>query len=209
MDSFVIDTNFFVNQEIKTGFGNTTNEVAEGFYELVKKISNVSLFLIPPTIRDELSEFITDQSLWNKFISVFTIKSPSINSTTVPSHIWYEFVNETRARISKGLKIGEEKIKDTARLFSGKEAMDKISFEKTIGPIVTNFRERYRNATRFQFIDSVADIDLILLSLETKSHLVSSDEGVIRWGRKLGVKEQPPASFRQKLLHLASLYPSA
>jgi hypothetical protein len=210
MDSFVIDTNFFVNQEIKTGFGSTTNQVAEGFYELAKKTSNIALFFIPPTIRDELSEFVTEKRLWDNLVSIFTIKNPSVNTTTIPSHVLYEFVNEARERMSKGLKIGEEKIKDAAQFFSGKEQMDKIVFEKSIGPIITNFRDRYRNATRFQFIDSVADLDLIILALETNSHLVSSDEGVIRWGRKFGVKEQSPTSFQQKLLYLLSLVrPSA
>lgn len=199
MDSFVIDTNYFVNQEIKTGFGKTTKEVVEGFIDVSSKINNIEFF-IPPSIMLELQEFVLDQDLWKKFISLFTIKTPSINSLNIPASFLQTYVQESRERMYKGLKIAEEKIKDTASFFIGKEHMDGVVLEKTMGPLINNLRDRYRNVTRFRFIDSVADLDLILLAYETKSFIVSSDEGVIRWARMLGVKEQLPNAFRQKLL---------
>ena len=62
-------------------------------------------------------------------------------------------------------------------------------FQIQIGSVIKKFRERYRQATRFSFLDSLADLDLIVLTKEIDGNLVSSDEGVILWGRKFGVKE--------------------
>ncbi|OGK49733.1 hypothetical protein A3A56_03960 [Candidatus Roizmanbacteria bacterium RIFCSPLOWO2_01_FULL_40_32] len=64
-----------------------------------------------------------------------------------------------------------------------------MEYQKTMGEVVTKLRERYRQATRFNFLDSVADLDLIVLVRELDAYLVSADEGVIRWGRMFGVKE--------------------
>ena len=65
----------------------------------------------------------------------------------------------------------------------------------TVGPSIKNFRERYRNATRFGFIDSLADLDIIMLAMELDGTIVSSDEGLILWARSFGVKEILPKTF--------------
>lgn len=72
-------------------------------------------------------------------------------------------------------------------------------FQKAIGEWIKKFRQRYRQATRFGFLDSVADLDLILLAREEDGFLVSCDEGVMRWGRKIGVKEMQPAVWKEQL----------
>ena len=64
---------------------------------------------------------------------------------------------------------------------------------------IKNFRDRYRNATRTGFLDSVADLDLIVLSKEINGFLVTSDDGVLSWGRIFGIKEMPASVFRKRL----------
>jgi len=81
----------------------------------------------------------------------------------------------------------------------GKQKTDKRGFQTTIGPVIKKFRERYRQATRLGFLDSVADLDLIMLAKEQDGFLVSSDEGVLKWGRRFGVKETPASIFASKL----------
>ena len=67
--------------------------------------------------------------------------------------------------------------------------------KKEMNGLLKKFRERYRNATRAGFLDSVADLDLIMLSLEQDGYLVTTDEGVLNWGRYFGVKEMPSQLF--------------
>ncbi len=81
----------------------------------------------------------------------------------------------------------------------GGEKLDKKDFEIKIGSVIKNFRNRYRIATRTGFIDSVADLDLIVLAKEVDGFLVSADEGAIRWGRVFGIKEVLPSAFRPRL----------
>ena len=77
--------------------------------------------------------------------------------------------------------------------------LGKKDFQIKIGATIKNFRNRYRNATRTGFLDSVADLDLIVLAFEQEAFLVSSDEGVLKWGRIFGVKEMPSEVFQKRL----------
>ena len=81
----------------------------------------------------------------------------------------------------------------------GKTDLSKKDFEISIGEVVKKFRDRYRQATRFGFLDSLADLDIIMLSQELEGTLVSTDEGVLHWGRVFGVKEMPASVFGQLL----------
>ena len=82
---------------------------------------------------------------------------------------------------------------------SNKKFESKKDFQITIGKFIKNFRYRYRNATRTGFLDSVADLDLIVLSKEVDGFLVTSDDGVLSWGRTFGIKEMPSSIFRKRL----------
>lgn len=79
----------------------------------------------------------------------------------------------------------------------GKENMDKKTFEMAMRQPIKKFRERYRNATRTGFLDSLADLDLIMLAKETGGVIVSADEGVIKWARIFGVREMSVPVFGQ------------
>jgi predicted DNA-binding protein (UPF0278 family) len=80
--------------------------------------------------------------------------------------------------------------------------MTRQDFQKKTGEIVKNLRDRYRQATRVNFLDSVIDLELITLAKELDGTVVSADEGVVRWGRFFGIKEIDPHLFKDKLLKL-------
>jgi predicted DNA-binding protein (UPF0278 family) len=77
--------------------------------------------------------------------------------------------------------------------------MPKVEFQKSLQPIKETLRLRYRNATRTGFIDSLADLDILFLCKETDALLISADEGVVLWGRKLGVKEMSLSVFGETI----------
>jgi RNA ligase partner protein len=202
MEKFVIDTNFFLNLEIKSGFGKNPKDVIINFTQLANRIKKQGKaeFFMPPRISEELASFFNQESFIKDFFNVLTIKSPDLSNVQFSAVVFYQLIDEVRERSYRGLKIAEETVIAGAKKMMGKGMLNKIEFEKEIGSAIKNLRERYRNATRFNFLDSVADLDLIVLAKEVEGFLVSSDEGVIRWGRIFGVKEVPPSLFRERLL---------
>lgn len=206
MEKFVIDTNFFVNLEIKGGFGKNPIEIVKNFVQLAKKAkeNQKADFYMPPRVIDEFVSFFGQSELYQNIISVITIKSPDSHKISLNANIFYQLIDEVRGRAYRGLRIAEELVVKAGKTMVGQKNLTKIAFDKKIGEIIKNLRERYRQATRFNFIDSLADLDLIILSKEIDGYLISSDEGVVRWGRIFGVKELPPRLFRERLLFLLS-----
>lgn len=204
MDKFVLDTNLFFNMEAGLGLGHKTEEVAVGLTKIIitlKKNKKGEFFMPPRAVSEFLSFFENkEQEFLKNFLSAITVKSPDTSKINFPSDVFYKLIADIRDRSYKGLAVGEEEITAAARLMmpSAKE-LSKKDFEMKVGPIIKKFRERYRNATRTGFLDSLTDLDLIALSAEQDAYLVTTDEGVLNWGRIFGVKEMPSSAFRKRL----------
>jgi RNA ligase partner protein len=206
MEKFILDTNLFFNMEIDFGFEKKTEAVVVGLTKLIKKSKkrNKAEFYLPPRVIDEFLSFFTDknQLFIKDFLSIVTVKSPNYERILLPSDIFLRLVSDVRQRAYRGATIAEEEMINVARLMIGKQPKEKKDFEIEIGEAVRRFRERYRHATRFGFLDSAADLDLIILAKEADGFLVSSDEGVVNWGRVFGVKEIGPSLLRKRLEEL-------
>lgn len=209
MEKYVIDTNFFFNLEIKSGLGKNPQEIIENLTDIIKKLNppaggaKKAEFFMPQSILDEFLGFFPERKDYvDNFLSVITIKSPHTAKLEFEARVFYKLVEDIRARSYRGLQIAEEEVVKAGEKMLGQEKMSKQDFQKAIGEIIKKLRERYRQATRFGFLDSVADLDLITLTKELDGFLVSSDEGVLKWGRIFGVKEVPATLFRGKLLTL-------
>lgn len=204
MNTYIVDTNFFVNMEIKSGFGSTSKDVVQNFVEIARKNiqDGKAQFYISPRIHDELLSFFEGQPFFNQLLSVLTIKSPEIVDVQFNATVFYQLVDEMRDRSYKGLRVAEEAIEQGARKVLSLTDPSKQEYQQALQDPIKHLRERYRQATRFNFLDSVADLDLIVLTKETNGFLVSSDEGVIRWGRVFGIKEIPASTFKEELLSL-------
>lgn len=203
MEPIILDTNIFFNMEYGINLGLTTKEVIEN----VKKCAgifakkNVNLFFMPPRVRDEFMGFFEgkDDQIARELLSLITIKSPDITNLQFNAMVLYKFVEDVRLRSYKGLRVGEEELVKIAKDSMGKSINDKKEFEMFVGSSIKHFRQRYRQATREGFLDSLADLDLIVLAKELNGNIVSTDEGVIQWGRLLGVKEMSAAIFGEKV----------
>jgi hypothetical protein len=204
MDKFILDTNLFFNMEAGLGLGHKTEEVLVGLTKTIARLkkSKKGEFFMPPRAVDELLSFFENknQEFLQNFLSTITVKSPDTSKINLPSTVFYKLVSDIRDRSYKGLAVGEEEITNAGRLMMGtdKEAPKK-DFEIKIGAVIKKFRERYRNATRTGFLDSLTDLDLIALAVEQNAYLVTTDEGVLNWGRVFGVKEMPSSAFRKRL----------
>ena len=185
------------------GIGDKTEDVVSMFTKGAKKLKAAGILIyIPPRVVEEFLSFFEnkDQSFIHEFLSVVVTKAPETHSQTLSAQLFYKLIEDVRLRNYKGLRIGEEEIELAATHMLKKEALDKKTFQQEVGGFIKKFRERYRNATRFGFLDSLADLDLIVLAKEQDGYLVSSDEGVLIWGRLFGVKELSPAAFGKRLV---------
>ncbi len=193
MNIYILDTNLFFNMEAGLGLGSKTEEVVRTLTSGIKNLSaqKKAEFYTPPRIVEEFLSFFEDkeQEFIQDFLKVVSVKSPHIHDITIPAAVFYQMVDDIRTRSYRGLTIGDESIQQAGKTMAGKQVLQKKDFEMAIGPVVKNFRDRYRQATRFGFLDSLADLDLIILARELNGMLVSADEGVIRWGRVFGIKE--------------------
>jgi len=174
-------------------FGDTTEEVMEHMTLCGEKSS----LYMPPRIVEELLSFFEnkEQDSIKKLLSVITVKSPNVDSFQFPASVFYTLVDDIRNRSYRGLRTGEEEIEQAAQSFMGAQALSKMEFQKKIGVQIKGFRDRYRQATRVGFLDSIADLDIIVLAKELDGVVVSTDEGLLKWSRLFGVKEMSPSVF--------------
>jgi uncharacterized protein len=204
MERYILDTNLFFNMEAGLGLGQKTEDVIKTMQKVIAKLkeSKKAEFYMSPRIVEEFLSFFEDkeQSFLKEFLSVITIKSPDLQKIDVSGFIVYQLVDDVRSRAYRGLTVAEEEIQKAGRMMMGKETLSKKDFEMSIGPVVKTFRDRYRQATRFGFIDSLGDLDTIMLAKELDGYVVSTDEGVMKWGRIFGVKEMPASVFGPKML---------
>lgn len=207
MDKYIIDTNLFFNMQANMGLGHKTEEIVVAMTKAIQSAKDKGLaeIYMPPPIVAEIESFFDDpsQTFLQNFFAQITVKSPTLGNLQTSATIVGEIILETRNRAFRGMKVGEEEITNAAAAFMGKEALGNKEFQMAVGQIVSKYRERFRNATRTGFIDSVADFELIMLACELDGILISTDEGVISWGRKFGVKEMNPSVFGKKLLSYA------
>lgn len=203
MDSYILDTNLFFNMEEGMDLGGKTEEVIRNMTKAIKKLKELeqSIFYMPPLIVEEFLSFFDnkEQDFLKEYLSAIIIKSPSVDDQSLPARFFYQIVDDVRGRSYRGLRVGEEEIIKAGQMMKGKGALSKKEFEITLGDVTRKYRERYRQATRTGFLDSVADLDLIMLAKATDGYLVSTDEGVITWGRTFGVKEMPASVFGARI----------
>ena len=193
MQSYILDTNLFFNMQAGLAFGDTTDKVMESMILCGKK----SQLYMPPRIVEEFLSFFEnkEQDIIKRLLSVITVKSPNIDSFQFPATIFYTLVDDIRNRSYRGLRTGEEEIEQAAQSMMNGGTLSKMDFQKKVGVQIKGFRDRYRQATRVGFLDSVADLDIIVLAKELDATVVSTDEGLLKWSRLFGVKEMSPSVF--------------
>ncbi|MDP1759262.1 MAG: RNA ligase partner protein [Thermodesulfovibrionales bacterium] len=169
----VLDTSLFVNPEVRESFGRTPTEALESFLFLAAQIPHLEFFM-PPSIFEELLNFIEPEKISGDLLVVLQQKPPKKHELTCPAFLLYELIEDMRERINKGLRVAEKAVK----------GVSKAGEEETI----KDMRRKYREALREGIIDSKEDVDLILLARELDALLVTADQGIIKWAEKFGIK---------------------
>lgn len=207
MNSYVLDTNFFFNLQIESGYGTNPRHIIESMTMASEALqrSGKGAFYMPPRIVEEMETFISPtEGYYVRFMASVQVKSPDVSRVEFPGIAFYDLVEEIRHRSYRGLQIGEEEMGLAVKDMISVGELSHIEYQKTIGKHIATLRDRYRNATRVKFLDSVADLDLIILAKELDATVVSADEGVLIWARKFGVKEVSPHVLKAQLELLLS-----
>ena len=174
----ILDTSVFVNPDSLTFFGNTPKEAFSNFLDQLKDKKHINCY-IPPSVYEELAKFIEKMPPTKKTVLI-NKKPPSSYQTPIPAMLVYEFIEEIRLRINKGLRIAEK--------YTRKGLMAPVSTKKERSEeLIKNLRQEYRVALREGIIDSKEDFDLVLLSKELNAYLATSDLGLVKWAQKLGI----------------------
>ena len=140
----------------------------------------------------ELRQIKDIEALAADYESVVRLRSPRKFSLQVPSELLYEFIEEVRYRIDKGLRIAEESTK----------AAGLVRDAEDVGRLVSKLRDKYREALRQGILDSKEDADVLLLAYELDGVLVTGDEGMRKWADKVGIKIVNPRNFARILENL-------
>lgn len=176
MERFVLDTSLFTNPEVYNQFGEDSLSAIRSFLELAKETD--AEYYMPVSVYHELGTIKDLGAVAGSFEMIVRIRSPRRHLLNIPATFLYEFIEEVRGRIDRGLRIAEE---HTRR---GRDS----SVEDDEGPLINSLRERYRDAMRRGVIDSREDVDCLLLAYELDGVLVSADQGLLKWADKVGVK---------------------
>ena len=183
-DKVVLDTSLFVNPEVRHDFGGSPTEALNGFLSLAEKIPALE-FYMPSSIFEELLNFVNIEKVPGSFTALVRQKSPSKHELNSPALLLYEFVEEMRERVNKGMRIAEKAVRNKD--------------ETPERELIKSMRKNYRDALREGILDSKEDVDLIFLAKELDALLVTVDHGAIKWAEKLGVRWLLPTEFKAYL----------
>jgi len=165
---FVIDTSLFVNPNARNKFGKTPTAAVRAFVKKIKK-KNIHIYM-PPSIFRETKNFLTEKSATELELAIKK-KAPNTYAIYLPAAVFYDFIDDVRGRINKGLRLAEGFAKDNQP--DNDEKLRKL-------------RDKYREAMRTGILDSKEDFELLLLAKELDAAVVTSDEGAIEFANKIG-----------------------
>jgi RNA ligase partner protein len=181
----ILDTSVFTNPDTSAQFGPNTAAAVQTFVDLARRATGKLRCAMPPSIFDELRTFVNADELPRDFEWVVALKAPNRYDVVVPGFLLYELIDDIRTRIDRGLRVAEKAVRTTG--------------PKNVDATINRLRSEYREALRAGLLDSREDVDLILLARELDAALVSSDQGVVTWAEKLGIRLIQPEQLKRMM----------
>jgi len=197
VDNYVLDTSAITEVRLR-GYlgGETLEDVVRSLIPLLRKARLVlhARFYMTPSTWSELRRILLGNGVSVELVQELgawiTVKAPDKLTLKIPASVFSEYVADIRRRLLKGLRVAESAVKKAAR---------ECENEECLGQAIKGLREKYREATRKGLVDSVEDLDTVLLALEIKGIVVTSDAGIKRLSEQLGVIVVDPVDFASML----------
>ena len=202
---FVLDTTAFTDTQLRDDYGEgNLLKTVDMLMDLIAKSRiklNISCHMPPITYKefsDYMSRYECPDKIMVKAETWIVKKTPNRYDTKIPSEIFYEYVQDMRERMNKGMRISESSIWEAAveSLVLMSHGETKADIEtKVLSKAITDFRKRYRAALRKGTLDSAPDLDVLLLAKELGAGVVAADEGIKVWAERLGLRFLSAKSF--------------
>jgi len=154
---FVLDTTAFTDNQLRDDYGD--GELDHTVDVLLDLIANSRIKLnischMPPVTYKEFSDYMTryecPENILVKAETWIVKKSPNRYDTKIPSEIFYEYVQDMRERMNKGMRISESALWEAAVesmvMMSRGEKKNQIEL-KVLGKAIKDFRKKYRAAS--------------------------------------------------------------
>ncbi len=205
MQVFVLDTTAVTEARLKSKLGTSDLEsIVKSITELIRdsRLELGATFYMTPSTWNELRRFLLGNNVSldtvNELSAWITVKAPDKLTVKLPASVFSEYISDMRKRVYKGLRVAEDMIKKTRRECVG------TNDDECYGVIIRNLRDRYREALRKGIIDSPEDFDTVILALELKGAVVSSDSGIKNMCEHLGIMVIDPEQFVEALKRMLS-----
>lgn len=184
-ERLIPDTSIFTNPDVYQQFGEDPQLAFQNFLLLVAELEGDVSVYIPTSVYDELKRMISQMKIPPKARSVLKVRSPKKYELYIPAFLMYEFIDEIRNRINKGLRIAEEAVKALT--------------QKKPEEVLKSLRRKYREVLREGIVDSKEDLEIILLALELDGVVLSADRGVLYMADSLGLRFWEPREIKETL----------
>lgn len=205
MQVFVLDTTAVTEARLKSKFGTSDLEsIVKNITELIRdsRLELGATFYMTPSTWNELRRFLLGNNVSldtvNELSAWITVKAPDKLTVKLPASVFSEYISDMRKRVYKGLRVAEDMIKKTRRECVG------ANDDECYGEIIRSLRDKYREALRKGIIDSPEDFDTVILALELKGAVVSSDVGIKNMCEHLGIMVIDPEQFVEALKRMLS-----
>lgn len=180
--TLVIDTSIFVNPDTQALLGPSVDAAVEGFLEIARE-QHLHIY-IPTSIFREMRHFVSPSTL-DKLRTYATVRAPDLFSLHIPAAVLHFFIRDVRQRIDRGLRVAEQ----AARAESSDETL-------------RHLRKKYREVVRAGIVDSVEDLDVVLLAKEINGTILTADEGIRNMAQVLGIQVLSVREFLLKFAHI-------
>ncbi len=205
MQVFVLDTTAVTEARLKSKLGTSDLEsIVKNITELIRdsRLELGATFYMTPSTWNELRRFLLGNNVSldtvNELATWITVKAPDKLTVKLPASVFSEYISDMRKRVYKGLRVAEDMIKKTRRECVG------ANDDECYGEIIRIIRDSYREALRKGIIDSPEDFDTVILALELKGAVVSSDAGIKNMCEHLGIMVIDPEQFVEALRRMLS-----
>lgn len=205
---FVLDTSTFLTQEIRED-DESLEEAVDDLLDLIARARlelQISCYM-PPSIHEELTTMLEDRGVspevQSKLNTWIIRKHPARHEVAIPAEVVYRFVDEMSDRVNRGLRVSEKAVRRAEGARAERAESDEHDRRTEVDLVISDLREKYRQALRRGVLDSREDFDLLVLGTELDAGVVTEDTGIIAWTEDFGLRylrgREFPALLREYL----------
>jgi RNA ligase partner protein len=204
---FVLDTTAFTDAKLISHLGGTITDAVNRLSELIsigRLRLNISCYMPPSTFK-ELKEFLLESKCTIRDVDQVEAwvvrKAPDRHSVLLSSQVIYEYVSDVRDRLDQGMTIVRRAIKEalsqTEKNLYDENAQTVKDIERSLS---RTYEDKYRQKMRRGVLDSLPDIDTLILAKELGAGVVSADTGIKAWTERMGIRYVEAHFFPQIIL---------